>query len=229
MSTESPRPAVQQPKSTSLILTLGIIAMLAGFFVVMTVQLTAPRIALNEQRALEKALFAVLPEASSSKNFLLDETGLHPLAKEDIGQANVFAGYTAEGDLAGVAMEGDARGYQDVVKVLYGYAIDSGCVIGMTVLQSTETPGLGDKVSTDPDFLANFDCLEARLNEDGTAMAHEIVTVKNGNKTQPWQIDGISGATVTSTAIGTALRESTNEMLPLLMKYKEALLPGMQP
>jgi electron transport complex protein RnfG len=227
MSTTTPSP--QQPKSTSLILTLGIIAMLAGFFVVLTVQLTAPRIALNEQRALEKAVFTVLPQASTSRNFLLDETGLHPLGKEEIARANLFAGYTPDGELAGVAMEGSARGYQDVVRILYGYAIETRCIIGMTVLQSTETPGLGDKVSTDPAFLANFDCLEARLNEDGTAMAHEIVTVKNGNKTQPWQIDGISGATVTSMAIGTALRESTNEMLPLLLKHKDALITGAQP
>jgi electron transport complex protein RnfG len=99
----------------------------------------------------------------------------------------------------------------------------------MTVLQSTETPGLGDKVSTDPDFLANFDCLEARLNEEGSAMANEIVTVKNGNKTQPWQIDGISGATVTSVAVGTAIRESTNKMLPLLLEHKDALITGEQP
>jgi electron transport complex protein RnfG len=54
-------------------------------------------------------------------------------------------------------------------------------------------------------------------------MVNEIVTVKNGKKTDPWQIDGISGATVTSTAIGNGLRRSTNEMLPLLAKYKSSL------
>jgi electron transport complex protein RnfG len=109
------------------------------------------------------------------------------------------------------------------VKILFGYSLQSECVVGITILQSTETPGLGDKVSSDPGFLANFECLEARLNENGSAMANEIITVKNGKKTDPWQIDGISGATVTSTAIGTALRQSTNEMLPLIHKYKADL------
>jgi electron transport complex protein RnfG len=120
-------------------------------------------------------------------------------------------------------MEASARGYQDVVRILYGYSLERSCVIGITVLQSTETPGLGDKVETDPDFLANFECLDASLNEAGTAVANPIVTVKNGNKTDPWQIDGISGATVTSTAIGTALRRSTTEMVPLLARYKDSL------
>lgn len=229
MSKLPPSKTAPSANSASLILTLGLIAMLSGFFVVLTVQLTADRIAENEQRALEKAVFAVLPEASSSKNFRLDESGLQMLGDEAIGEANVYAGYTADGKLAGVAMEGAARGYQDVVKILYGYSFESSCVIGMTVLQSTETPGLGDKVETDPDFLANFDCLEARVNEAETAMANEIVPVKNGNKTRPWQIDGISGATVTSFAVGNAIRQSTNEMLPLLVRHKEALVPDMEP
>ena len=204
-------------------MSLGLIAMVSGLLVVLAFQLTAPRIALNKQRALEKAIFSVLPEASISKNYKLDENGLSLLPDEAIAEANVFAGYDAEGKLSGLAMEASSRGYQDIVTILYGYSLESSCVIGMTVLQSTETPGLGDKVSSDPDFIANFDCLDASLNEDGSAVANSIVTVKNGNKTDAWQIDGISGATVTSTAIGNALRESTEKMLPLLGKYKESL------
>jgi len=211
------------PKSRTLIMTLGGIAMISGLLVVMTAQLTLPRITLNKQRALEKAIFSVLPEATSRTNYLLDESGLTLLPEEAFADANVFAGYDAEGNLSGLAMEASARGYQDIVKILFGYSLKSECVVGITVLQSTETPGLGDKVSTDPGFLANFECLEARLNESGSAMANEIITVKNGKKTDPWQIDGISGATVTSTAIGTALRRSTNEMLPLIHKYKADL------
>ncbi|NDV62147.1 FMN-binding protein [Puniceicoccales bacterium CK1056] len=222
MSEETTPPSAS-PKSSSLILTLGIIAMLSGLMVVLTFQLTKPRIALNKQRALEKAVFTVLPEATVRKNFFLDESGLAALPDEAFADANVFAGYDDAGKLAGLAMEASARGYQDVVTILYGYSVDNEAVIGITVLQSTETPGLGDKVETDPDFLANFEKLDARLNNTGTAMANEIVTVKNGKKTDPWQIDGISGATVTSTAIGTGLRRSTNEMLPLLAKYKSSL------
>jgi electron transport complex protein RnfG len=204
-------------------MALGLIAMMSGLLVVLAFQLTAPRIALNKQRALEKAIFTVLPQASVRKNYKLDESGLVPLPDEAIAEANVFAGYDEDGKLAGLAMEAAARGYQDVVTILYGYSLESACVIGMTVLQSTETPGLGDKVSTDPDFLANFDCLDASLSEDGSAVANPIVTVKNGSKTDAWQIDGISGATVTSTAIGNALRESTGRMLPLLGQHKESL------
>ncbi|MFO7726126.1 MAG: FMN-binding protein [Oceanipulchritudo sp.] len=219
----SPLSTPANPGPASLILTLGIIAMMSGLLVVTTYQVTKPIIAANRQEALEKAVFSVLPEATSKVNFRLDEEGLRRLEGDEMGQANLFAGYDETGELAGIALEGAARGYQDVVRILYGYSPESECVIGMTVMESTETPGLGDKVETDPDFLANFECLEARLNEAGTAMRNEIVTVKSGEKTEPWQIDGISGATVTSQAIGTAIRRSSREMLPLIEKNKESL------
>jgi len=217
------------PSSLRLIATLGIISMLSGLLIVLSVQLTKPIIQRNEQNALETAVFTVLPQAKSRVNYHLDETGLVKLDDSEFAKANVFAGYDEDGKLTGLAMEASARGYADIVKVLYGYSVESECIIGITILQSTETPGLGDKAGKDPDFLANFDCLEAKVNADGSAMAHEIVTVKNGKKEHPWQIDGISGATVTSTAIGNGLRQSTSEMLPLLHKFKESLALHIEP
>lgn len=224
MSEEAKAPTTPDlPSSWSLILTLGMIAMMSGLFVVLAYQLTLPRITLNRQKALERAIFTVLPDTTSRINLLLDESGLTKLPDEAFAQANAFAGYDADGNFTGLAMEASARGYQDVVKVLYGYSPESECVIGITVLESRETPGLGDKVETDPDFLANFECLDAAMNSDGSAVANPITTVKNGKKTDPWQIDGISGATVTSTAIGKALQKSTVNMLPLLSKYRDSL------
>ena len=229
MSTSSHPPAEAMPRSTRLVATLSVIAMISGLLIVSAVQLTAPRIALNQQRALERAVFKVLPAASIRKNYRLDASGLTPLPDDEIATSNVFAGYTAEGRLVGLALEGSARGYQDVVRILYGYVPAEEHIIGMTVLQSTETPGLGDRVETDPAFLANFDALDARLNADASALAHDIVTVKSGEKTQPWEIDAISGATVTSKAIGDALRTSANALLPFLAAHREGLEETINP
>jgi Na+-translocating ferredoxin:NAD+ oxidoreductase subunit G len=217
------------PSSARLVLTLALIAMLSGLLIVLTFQFTAARIAANQQAALERAVGSVLPEVVSRRYFLLDGEGLNPLPATESARANVIAGYDAEGRLTGLALEGAARGYQDVVRVLYGYDPRREVVIGMTVLQSTETPGLGDKVETDPVFLANFVALDARLDARGTALANEIRTVKSGTKTAPWQIDGISGATVTSVAVGNAIRTSTNEMLPLLARYRDGLPLTIEP
>lgn len=218
-------PAPETPSSLRLILTLGLISMISGLFIVLTYQFTLPIIEKNKQEALENAVSSVLPDVVNRNYYLLEESGMTQLETSASAQANVIAGYNEDGKLTGLAMKGDARGYQDVVVVLYGYDPAKEQIIGMTILQSTETPGLGDRAGTDPVFLANFDALDARLNADANAVANPITTVKHGTKTNPWEIDAISGATVTSKAVGTALDTSTSRLLPLLAKYRDALAP----
>jgi len=215
--------APEMPSSARLILTLGLIAMMSGLCIVLTYQFTKPIIDQNKREAREKAVASVLPEVAFRNYYFLDESGLKLLEPSHSAEANITAGYGEDGKLTGLALEGEARGYADVVVVLYGYDPTKEQVIGMTILQSTETPGLGDRAGTDPVFLANFDALDARLTADGSAVAHPIETVKNGAKENAWEIDAISGATVTSKAVGNALRSSTNELLPLLAKYRDSL------
>ena len=212
------------PSATAMIGTLGSIAMISGFLVVMVYQFTLPIINENKREALARAVFKVIPKARQQRYFSLDDAqGLTRLSEDAIAEANVFAGYDEQGALMGVALEAAAPGYQDVVRTLYGYSPACECIIGITVLESKETPGLGDKVETDEDFLANFEALDARLNADKSAMLHDIETVKHGAKTKPWQIDSISGATITSKAIGRGLRESTRIILPVLVRYLDQL------
>lgn len=215
--------APEMPKSSKLIIALVTIAMVSGLLVALTFQVTAPRIAENKQKALEKAIFTVLPDASRHINFKLQDGELTQLSGEEFSHANVFAGYDDADQLVGLALEGSARGYQDLVKVLFSYSLKSQCITGITVLQSSETPGIGDKVESDLAFLKNFECLDAQLNETGAALANAIVTVKNGRKTQAWEIDGISGATITSTAVGNALNSGAASMLPDIMKQQSML------
>lgn len=225
MSDETPNvPAPALPSSRKLITALAAIAMISGLLVAVTFQVTAPVIKKNQQEALERAIFQVLPEATVAANFQLEGGQLTALTAEQFADANVFAGFNADHELVGVAMEGAARGYQDVVRILYAYDPVQEGILGFTVLQSSETPGIGDKVETDAAFLANFNPLDARLNEAGDALANPIITVKNGRKVNPWEIDGISGATITSTAVGNALNESAATMLPTLMANQDALV-----
>lgn len=214
-------PPVAPIAGARMIQVLGGIAMLSGFLVVLTFQLTLPRIEHNRQRAIERAVFQVLPGAVERRDFLVDADGVRPASAADPG-TRVYAAYDAGGQLKGIAAEAGARGYQDVVRLLYGYDPTCQCITGFVVLQSTETPGLGDKIVKDARFLANFP-LEARLAADGRQLANAIVTVKHGSKTSPWQIDAISGATITSTAVGRALDASAQALLPRLHPHLEQL------
>lgn len=230
MSEEKTTQPPASPGSFQLIATLAGIAIMSGVLVATTYQVTLEPIKNNRRNALEKAVFTVLPDATQRRNFGITDGGLTAMPEDAGGQADLYAGYDEDGKLVGVAIEGSARGYQDVVKVLYGYSPRDEVITGFTVLQSSETPGLGDRVETDPAFLRNFDALDASLNDAGDALANAIVTVKNGDKEHPWQIDAISGATVTSKAIGAAMNTSAAEILPALQRDKALLAePPNQP
>jgi electron transport complex protein RnfG len=133
------------------------------------------------------------------------------------------AAYDAGGQLAGIAAEGAAKGYADTVRVMFGYEGGCQCVVGIGVVTMRETPGIGDKILTDKAFLANFQALDVRLKDDLSALANEVRVVKHGTKTQPWQIDAISGATVTSRAVGKGLNDAAQVLLPRLRPRLDTL------
>ena len=176
---------------------------------------TAARIADNQARFLASAIAEVLPVTASTVAVDLTADGTLVATGETL-PLPAFLAYNERGELAGAVLTGQGMGYQDNIRILFSYSFDRDAIVGMKVLDSKETPGLGDRVEIEPHFIANFEALDARLNAAGDRLANPIVTVKQGEKTEPWQIDGITGATITSEAIGNILNESAMEWLPAL-------------
>lgn len=196
----------------AVVLGVGVVCAVA---IALVYQITLPIIQRNALEFRNRAILKVLPETKSIVPFRWTKEGeFQQVSAESSGEDLVFACFDAAGNLAGFAIEAEAMGYQDVVRVLYGYSQEKKAIIGLQVLQSRETPGLGDRIAYDPDFLGNFEALDVRLEETLTGLAHPIEFVKSGKKTQTWQIDGISGATVTSRATATMLRESAETWIP---------------
>ena len=185
---------------------------------------TAERIADNKARFLSNAVAEVLPAARSTVEVTRDADGTLVAATKP-ANLPVFLGYGEQGELAGAVITAEGMGYADNVRVLYAYSFERQAIVGLKVLESKETPGLGDKVEIEPHFLANFEALDARLNENGTALANAIVTVKQGQKTEPWQVDGITGATITSDAIGAILNQGSSAWLPALERDARGFQP----
>jgi electron transport complex protein RnfG len=52
----------------------------------------------------------------------------------------------------------------------------------------------------------------------GEAPLHSIESVKHGAKQHPWQVDGITGATISSVAIAAILRNSTAWWIPRIRR-----------
>jgi electron transport complex protein RnfG len=211
------------PNSFRLIATLGGIATISGLLVVMAYQMTLAPIAANKRAMVERAIFQVVPGATARSTYLISDTGLEHLEDPTLPGDKVYAAFDDNGVLLGVALEGAAQGYQDVIRALYGYSFEKNAIIGFTVLESKETPGLGDKIAKDPDFLANFTQLDAALNESGDGLLHAIEVTKEGTKTDNWQIDGITGATISSNAVGKLMNESAQQLIPFVRQHRDQL------
>jgi electron transport complex protein RnfG len=224
MNPEEIKKLTAPPNSWNMMKAMGSVGILCSLLIVFTYETTLPIIKKNKAEMLEKAVFEVLPKSVRKSTFKINsENQLEPFKGEESGERLVYAGYDAENRLVGVAIEASGQGFQDVLRIIYGYSPDKQIVIGMKVLESKETPGLGDKIEKDPDFVANFEALDVKLTDNEESLKNIIGFVKKGEKEHPWQISGITGATISSKAISKIVSESTENWIPIVHNQQEKL------
>lgn len=202
-----------------MIRTLGLVSAICGLIIVGAYQGTYDAVAANKRIAMERAVFKVVPAAKAIEEYYVMAGGSIAKAGTETpaGAVKFFVAYDDAGQLVGIAAEGGAKGYADTVRIMFGYDPACQCVRNIGVVAMRETPGIGDKILTDKAFLENFGELDARLNADMATLAHEIKTVKHGTKADAWQIDAIAGATITSRAVGKAINDTAQALLPKLV------------
>jgi len=183
-----------EPESSSMRLvgTLAVAGALAGLAIVLVFQWADPRIEAWRAEVLSAAVTEVLAGADRYETIFLGGDGftLDPVG-DTAGLDRVYLGYDEAGTPVGVAMVGAGAGFQDVIRVIFGYHPGSGDVIGMRVLESKETPGLGDKIEKDSVFIRAFDGVGAPIEARASGResgADDEVTM-------------ITGATISSRAI----------------------------
>ncbi len=224
-----PKIAEKPPTSAwAMYRSIMVIGALCALMIVGVFNATEARIKQNRAQALAAAVNAVLPDARSTVPVTLDARGALQSA-EVLPALPVFLGYDADNRLVGAAITGIGMGYQDNIRVLYAYSFERQAITGFKVLESKETPGLGDRVETEPHFIANFEALDAQLDASGSGLANAIVPVKQGEKTNPWEVDGITGATITSFAIGNILNDSASQWVPVLEANRQAFAQAPAP
>ena len=122
------------PSSFSLISTLGLVSMISGLLVVLIYEYTKPIIAENQRLATERAIFKVLPKATSRLSFIIKEGKIEQIKLGDKTEGDlIYAGYDANNQLVGIALNAAEQGYQDIIKLLYGYQPEKGCITGYDV------------------------------------------------------------------------------------------------
>ena len=205
--------SAKEATSFRLIAIIAMSGRVSGLILVGVYLVTQPIILKNQAEFLTRAIFRVLPGTASVTTYVLSGEQLEQYESEDGSMPTenaVFAGYTDDGTLVGNAVPADGAGFMDTIKLIYGFDLGRRAVIGMQVLDSRETPGLGDKIIFDEEFHQNF--VELKVEP-------EIVGVKTAEKPRPSnEVDTITGATISSEAVITILNRSTTRWLPVLDK-----------
>ncbi len=207
-------PAQPEVKSSRLLATLGVAGALAGLLIVFVYQVTLPAIEAHKALVLRLAVQEVLKSPFRYDTLFVLDGGLSDTlpAGVDLRKAEmVFVGYSESGDRIGFAITGAEAGFQDIIELIFGYDATTRTLLGMKVLSSRETPGLGDKIEKDEDFVAEFDGPETPL-----------VGVKPTRATgAPNEVDMITGATISSRTVISIINHRLERLAPLLEAYAE--------
>jgi electron transport complex protein RnfG len=212
-------PAMPEPQETPekevvstfrLVATLAIAGALAGLLIVMVNQHTKPIIDKYKAEQLQKAVYEVLPGVERYSTFYLVDNALSfslPDGAKESEYKRIYVGYDNLDQVSGVAISRGESGFQDVVQVIFGFDPANGKLKGMKVLDSKETPGLGDKIFKDLDF----------VNQFFAGPETPLVGVKSGaGKGRPNEIDTITGATISSKVVISIINNGLKEWRPII-------------
>ena len=197
----------REPSSRKLVATLSLAGLLSGLIIVLAFETTLPTITAYKAKMLRQAVFEVLPGVSSLQRMVYRDQSLIATDEERKDDQAIFGGFDREGRLVGYAIPGAGPGFQETIRLIYGYLPAERQVSGMEILESRETPGLGDKIYKDQAFVSAFRSL---------SIDPEIMAVKKGKRSAPNEIDAITGATISSKAVVRIINEANRVWVPRL-------------
>jgi electron transport complex protein RnfG len=158
--------------------TLTLIGILSGGLLAFVNGWADPLIKANQKAETEKAIFLVNPEGKSYSKI---ETKLLEAYKV-LDESNKLIGYS-------IAREGN--GFQGKIRIMIGVSENLESINSIEILEQTETPGLGTKVTEDP-FTSQFKSLET---------SPVVEWVKAVPPSKPNEIQAVTGATISSKAV----------------------------
>ncbi|MCK8827876.1 RnfABCDGE type electron transport complex subunit G [Natroniella acetigena] len=155
-----------------LILVLTLITIASAVSLTFIDDLTAPLIAEEAEKRVQEAVLSVVPDAVDF---------------EEVEDENfeIFKALDEVGEVVGVAVQHDIRGYTGPIDVMVGLDMAEEKIIALDVLSHTETPGLGARITED-EFRDQFRGRDFSSQEE---------------------VDIIAGATISSNAVEVVVSE----------------------
>lgn len=154
-------------------LALLITAASSGMLLSLANMAAAEKIEANQKKAVEDGIRIIEPNAKSIEEI----------------QDGIFKLGTNTKEL-GYAFLTEGQGYQGPIKILCGVDSDFEQILGIEIIESTETPGLGARIN-EAWFKKQFAALNIR----------SLISYVKGKPQNNSEVEAITGATVSSKAV----------------------------
>lgn len=160
-----------------LSLTLSAVAILSAVLLTGVYNVTAPIIAERQEAEYRQALELYFPDVASFESV-------------QVGEDNFDLIYDSGDNMIGIMGTVGQQGYDGTIT--YNLALDgNGSIIGVRVVSHTETPGIGDVITTDA------------FQEQFVGKSHEDPIIAGED------VDAVSGATISTAAMINSIRNTT--------------------
>lgn len=174
------------------------ITLLSGLVLGFVYELTKEPRRIQQEKAVQKACVAAFPGAEEAGvqfealQYVPPVSLSEELAENGVEIGQVYGAVTADGTVRGcVVQAGSSEGYGGNIVLYVGVAAD-GTVNGVSILELSETPGLGMEA---PDVL---------VPQFAGRQAESFTYTKTGSQSDS-EVDAISGATITTRAVVNAV------------------------
>ncbi|MFH1767546.1 MAG: FMN-binding protein [Candidatus Omnitrophota bacterium] len=178
--------------SLKIISVLTLICVLCAVCLSIVAGFAADKIERNQKEAVEQALFTIAPSADRIDPFSIAKRQLYKL-------------FDKEGILLGYGFLAGGQGYGGTIKIMAVMTPDLNNLLGMEVIESVETPGLGAKIR-EISFKEQFKSLSLSPKIEYTK---DKISSSN-------QIRAITGATVSSKAVVNILNSEIEQLRKII-------------
>ena len=171
-----------------MVVVLTVLSCVSGGLLASIKNNTEERIAYQQLKFVKGPAIRDILEGSSNDPI----TDRFTLQDGDV-QRSFFVG-VFDGEPSKVAFETSGKGFGGDVGLMVGVNISDDSLVGVGVTTHSETPGVGSRAKTDPAFAAQF---------KGMPLKGEFKVKPDGG-----QVDALSGATITSRGVSSAVSDA---------------------
>ena len=182
-------------KTLWMIAVLVIVGLVSGAGLSITYKYTMPLIEDNKVKELERSIYTIIPEMARYER----------IEKDNLV---IYKGIKSDGSTAGYAFTSKGGGYQGDISMMVGIDENLEKLLGLEILESVETPGLGGKI-TNKEFKGQF---------KGVSVLKKIEYVKNQKPSKANEVEAITGATVSSNSVVNILNGGISKAREILKK-----------